>query len=169
MIFTKWEILRGFRKNDGFVVNNSWLFITVITAFVVSACSIVKPVEFKKVNNFKIEENNGKIIIRSNLTLYNPNGFEFVVNNANIDVYAEGVNLGKLQIPDTVQINKKEKFQGDFKVEITLIKLLLAGKSIIPKLKKGQISLEFKGYIEADVLWMHKKFNVNYQEDLRTK
>ncbi len=143
-----------------------FLLIVVILFTATTGCSFVKPLEFKDINSFKVEEQNRGVAITTNFTLFNPNGFKFTINKADIDVYAEGVNLGKLQIPEKVVVNSKDEFTGDFRVQISFMKLLLAGKNILAKLKSGKIEITLKGTIDADFLWMHKVFNVNYTKNI---
>ena len=146
----------------------TYYFPLIIILLLITSCSFVKPIEFKNINSFKVGENTEtkSITITTNLTLYNPNGFKFAINNAYIDVYAEGVNLGKLQIPNQIVVNAKDEFLGDFKVEISLIKLLLAGKNVLSKFKSGKIKVTLKGTIDADFLWIHKNFSVDYVENI---
>ncbi len=145
-------------------MNNTRYYFLLITVLLLTAtsCSFVKPLELKDINSFKVKEKNGGVAVTTNFTLFNPNGFKFTINNADIDIYAEGVKLGKLQIPNKVVVKAKNEFKGDFKVEISFVKLLLAGKNILPKLKSGKIKVTLKGTIDADFLWMHKVFSVNY-------
>ncbi len=145
--------------------------IVLIAAFIVvilSGCSFVKSVEFKSINSFKVGENLGSkgVVIATNLTLYNPNGFKFKINSADIDVTTEGINIGKLQIPEEVIINSKEEFSGDFIIEISFTQLLFAGKKVISKFKAGNIEIQLSGSIDADFLWMNKKFDVDHYEKI---
>lgn len=142
------------------------LFLTAI--LITSGCSFIKPLEFETINSVTIEENLGRgIILSTNLTLYNPNNVKIIINSADIDIYAEGANLGKLQIPELIEINAKSKFTGNYKVEISFKKLLFAGRNIVSKLRSGKIEINLKGEIEADFLWMHKIFMVNYTEKIK--
>lgn len=133
-----------------------------------AGCSWVKPVEFKSINSFKVEEKpvTSGISIATNVSLYNPNGFKFIINNADIDVFAEGVNLGKLQIPEIVIVNGKEIFSGDFVIEISFAKVLMAGKKVLSNFKSGKLQLQLRGTIDAEFLWMKKNFEVDFNENI---
>jgi len=137
--------------------------------FLFSGCSLVVPLELKNVNSFKVAENKsgGGIKITANLTLYNPNKFKLAIKNADIDVITLGVNLGKLQIPNQIIVNKMDSFSGDFHVEISLSKLLFAGQNVLRKLKSGNIEITLKGTIDSQVLWIHKSFNINHNEKIK--
>lgn len=144
--------------------------LLLFTILLINGCSFIKPLEFETINSFKVQESSGRgITVVANLTLYNPNGVKIVIDSADIDVYAEGVNLGKLQIPELIVIDGKSEFTGNYRVEINFTKLLLAGKNVISKLRSGKIEVNLKGVIEADFLWMHKKFNVNYTEKVNMR
>ncbi|MDA3890246.1 MAG: LEA type 2 family protein [Salinivirgaceae bacterium] len=134
-----------------------------------SSCSLVKPVEFKGVNSFSIEEKGGKVYVTTNISLYNPNGFKLTIYSADIDVVVDGVNLGKLEIPDQLIINKKGVFSGNFKVEISIVKLLVAGRNILATLKSDEVKLQLNGIINTDLLWMNKTFKVNFNDKLDLK
>lgn len=167
MISTRYRSLIGFQTQVGLTIKYIIGLFSIVV--LLNSCSIVKPIEFEKVNSFNAAEKSGKMVFTSNLTLHNPNGFQFIINKADIDVYAEGINLGKLEIPDMISIEKKKDFTGDFTVEISLVKLLMAGKNVLPKLKQGDVLIELKGNVEADVLWMHRDFAVNYKEKISLK
>ena len=144
------------------------ILITIFFVGVLSSCSFVKPLEFKSINSFSVEENSGLsgIVIATNLTLYNPNGFKFKINSADIDVIAEGVNLGKLQIPDQVIIGAKDEFSGDYKIQISLTQLLFAGKKVLSKIKTGNIKIQLSGSLDASFLWMSNKFDIDHSEKI---
>ncbi len=135
------------------------------------SCVSVKPIDFKGVNSLKIGESasSSGMVVTTNLSLYNPNSFEFHVNNGDIDVYVENVNLGKLKIPNSFHIPSKSDFTGDFYLEISYTKLLLSGKNVLSKIKSGKVQMQLKGTIDAQVLWIDRVFIVDYNEyiDLR--
>ena len=145
----------------------------VIVAFVftiLSGCSIVKPLEFKSINSLSIEDGSKKgVTLIANITLYNPNGVEIDINSVDIDVYAEGVNLGKLQTPETITVERRCEFTADYKVDINFMKLLLAGQSVLSKLKSGKVEVELRGKIDANFLWMNRNFNVDYNEKINIR
>jgi LEA14-like dessication related protein len=144
------------------------LNIIIISIFILNGCSFIKPLELKDINTFSIAENSTKgVDITANITLYNPNKLKIKVNSADIDFYIEDVNFGKLQVPDTIVVPPKGLFTGEFKVKIKLMKLLLAGKNVLFKIKTGKIKIEAKGTINADVLWMHKEFIVDYSDNIK--
>ncbi len=167
MINFNFQISNKMKKKPGFFLS---VQLVIISLGLVS-CSLTKPLEFKKVNSFKLEENktSGGIIITTNLTLYNPNNYSFRINNADIDVLAEGVNLGKLQIPDRIEIDKQDSFTGNFNVQISLTQLLLAGKNVIGKLRSGEFEVQFKGNIDAKVLFFERNMEVDYKEKIKVK
>ena len=116
--------------------------LLLFTILLINGCSFIKPLEFETINSFKVQESSGRgITVVANLTLYNPNGVKIVIDSADIDVYAEGVNLGKLQIPELIVIDGKSEFTGNYRVEINFTKLLLAGKNVISKLRSGKLEV----------------------------
>jgi LEA14-like dessication related protein len=142
--------------------------IAFLILILLAGCSLVKPLEFESVNSFKIEEKSvaSGIAIATNVSLYNPNGFKFTINNADIDVIAEGVNLGKLQIPKKVIVNGKDIFSGDFRIELSFAQVVMAGKKVLSKFKSGKLHLQFKGTMDAEFLGFQKKFEVDFNEHI---
>lgn len=132
----------------------------------ISGCSLIKPLELKSINSFEIGENSAikGIVVTTNLSLHNPNGFKFTVNSADIDVFADGVNLGKLQGSKNIEVGAKSDFSGDFFIEISFVKLLMSGNNLLSKIKSGKIEMQLKGSIDADILWINKNFKVNHIE-----
>jgi len=143
------------------------IYTLLASIFIISSCSFIKPLELKDINSFNIKENTEKgVDITANIQLYNPNNLKINVKYADIDFYVENVNFGKLQIPDTILIPAKDTFNGEFKVKIKLVKLLLAGKNVLLKIKSGKIKVQLKGTINADVLWMKKEYIVDYTKNI---
>jgi len=145
--------------------------LILVVMLSITSCSLVKPLEFSRVNSFKIGEKAGTkgIVVTTNLSLFNPNNFKVKINNADIDVYAEGINIGKLKIPQTIEIDKKEEFSGDFYIEISFTKLLLAGNSVINKIKSGKMDVQLKGTIDIDFLCTQRVLKVDYVEKIGMK
>jgi LEA14-like dessication related protein len=148
--------------------NLALIYLPVLLAFLLSitGCSLIKPLELKGINSFEIGENSAikGIVVTTNLSLHNPNGFKFTVNSADIDVFADGVNLGKLQGPTNIEVGAKSDFSGDFYIELSFAKLLLSGRNLLSKIKSGKIELQLKGSIETEILWINKNFKVNHSE-----
>ena len=91
-----------------------FIFISVIF----SGCSFFKPVELQGINNVEIKKEHKAVLIAFNLTLYNPNSVKVQIDSADINVYIKNIKIGKLKIPDNIEIKSKSIFTGEFDVKI---------------------------------------------------
>ncbi|MBI9067639.1 MAG: hypothetical protein JEZ09_10130 [Salinivirgaceae bacterium] len=142
----------------------------VVFVLGLSSCSLIKPLEFKKVNNFKVDDGKGGgVRIFTNLTLYNPNAFSYSINSADIDVYIEGTHVGKLIIPNKISIESKADFTGDFYIDVAFPKVLLLGSNVLPKMKKGVFEVHMKGEVSSTFLFFNKNFKLDNKKKVQLK
>jgi LEA14-like dessication related protein len=137
-------------------------FLFVFTVLALSACSLIKPVELKGVNSFKIAEKQGVgVQVNTSLKLYNPNKINVTLIGSDIDVYVEENYIGKLVIPHKISIPGKENFDAEFTLTISFANLLSAGKNVLSKIKSGSFKVSFKGQVEAQYRTYIKTFQLN--------
>jgi len=141
--------------------------VFIILSILLSGCSFFKPIEFQSINNLKVEKDFNSVLIVFNLTLYNPNSVKVQINSADIDVYIKNVKIGKLKIPDNIDIKSKSTFTGEFDVKINIIQILQAGINILNNLKSKEIEIEFKGTVDAKLLLKQKVYNLDYTKKVK--
>lgn len=129
-----------------------------------SSCSLNKPLEFKKVNSFKVEQKKGGARIKGNVTLYNPNSFNYKIQSIDINVYIEGQSVGKLVIPNQISVNKKSNFSGDCYIDVGFAKALILGANLMPKVKDGGVNVQLKGDAQVKFFIFNKSFKIDKTE-----
>ena len=130
------------------------VFIVVfcLTATLFS-CRSVKPIEFKNIEDVKIENVNlGNTQMMASLTCYNPNGFGIKMISSNFDIYVNDKLCGNTTQTDLIEIKKCSIFSVPLNIDVNLkkaianiglgllnqeVKITIKGKA---KIKKGLIS-----------------------------
>lgn len=136
--------------------------ILFISIFIFTGCNWIKPLEVKKVNDFKVEDKKGGgARLVTNITLNNPNSFGYTINSVDIDVYIEQVLVGKLMSPNKLKVDPNHNFTGDFFIDVGFPKLLLLGTTVLPKLKKGAVEVHLTGTANASIWFITKNFNLD--------
>lgn len=146
----------------------SSLILPLIAVLLFSACSIIKPVEILEINNFKVADDKSRgLSINATLKLFNPNRVNLTLNHSDIDVYAEGIYLGKVLIPEKTLIPGKQSFDVHFSLAVSLPNLLTAGKQVLAKFKTGSFELSFKGKLNVSYRSFTKEFLIDSKQNVR--
>lgn len=124
-----------------------------------------KDLEFKGIASHKIEEVSLKNGLRLNLgvQLQNPNWFAIKAKGGEINVKANGINLGKFQISRSVNIPKKSDGIIEIGIESKLKNLLGGGLLSLVSMatKGGKLKIELEGYVHASALGLSKRIKVS--------
>ena len=104
-------------------------FSLLLIVISIEGCFMFKDLEFKGIASHKIEEVSLKNGLRLNLgvQLQNPNWFAIKAKGGEINVKANGINLGKFQISRSVNIPKKSDGIIEIGIESKLKNLLGGG------------------------------------------
>ena len=146
------------------------LVLIIMLVFLGSGCTLVKPLELKKVNDFKInEKKGGGARLHANLTLHNPNSFGYTINTLDIDVFINDVELGKLIVPEKLEIEAKQNITGDFYIDVGFPRVLILGTTVLPKLKKGDVEVHLKGHANTSIWFFTKDVGIDKVEKVRFK
>ncbi|MBI35216.1 MAG: hypothetical protein CMP67_07620 [Flavobacteriales bacterium] len=137
-------------------------FLLVICSL--ESCIAFRDLEFKGISNHKVEEISLKNGIKLNLgvRLENPNWFAIKAKGGEINVKANGINLGKFKITKPVKIPKKSDGVLEIGVEAKIKNLL--GSSLLSIIsmasKGGKLKLELEGYVHASALGLSRRIKV---------
>lgn len=142
------------------------LFFSVIITL--QSCVVFKELKFKGISSHKIEEVSFKNGVKLNLgvKLENPNWFAIKVRGGEIDVKANGINLGKFAISKAVKIPKKSDGVIDIAIDAKVKNLLGGGLLSLIKMATsgGKFKIELDGYVKASALGMKKRVKVSTTE-----
>lgn len=142
-------------------------FSLLLVIVSLQGCIAFKDLEFKGIENYKIEEFSMKgIKLNLGVKLENPNWFAIKAKGGQINVKANGINLGKFSITKKVKIPKKS--DGVVNVGIEAKTKNLIGTSLLSLMslatKGGKFKIEIDGYIHAGALGLSKKVKVSTTE-----
>lgn len=117
-----------------------WFYplVMAVCALVVAGCSKIKDPEFRRlerigVRNVDLE----KAIIGFSVVYFNPNNFGVGVKEAEIDLYADSLFLGKYVQEQSIAVNKNAEFSIPFIGQISFRRFqnlnpdVLSGKSVL--------------------------------------
>ena len=143
-----------------------WLLLLVVV--MLQSCRVYRDVEFKAVKETRFTSFNSKgISCEFEVELFNPNPYKITLMQSDVDLYLEGTRLGKVQLPESAQLNADGK---------TLLKLACtADPSSIPKLVGGAIGMVFKkdlviegkGSVTAKAFLITKSVSVEFKQRLK--
>ncbi len=143
-----------------------WLFLVVILTL--QSCRVYRDVEFKAVKETRFTSFNAKgISCEFEVELFNPNPYKITLMQSDVDLYLEGTRLGKVQLPESAQLNADGK---------TLLKLACTAEpASIPKLVGGAIGMVFKkdvviegkGSVTAKAFLITKTVAVEFKQRLK--
>ncbi|MAW64744.1 MAG: hypothetical protein CMD18_00955 [Flavobacteriales bacterium] len=140
-------------------------FSLLLIVISIEGCFMFKDLEFKGIASHKIEEvslKNG-LILNLGVQLQNPNWFAIKAKGGEINVKANGINLGKFQISRSVNIPKKSDGIIEIGIESKLKNLLGGGLLSLVSMatKGGKLKIELEGYVHASALGLSKRVKVS--------
>jgi LEA14-like dessication related protein len=143
-------------------------FSLLLIVISIEGCFIFKDLEFKGIESHKIEEVSLKNGLKLNLgvQLQNPNWFAIKAKGGEINVKANGINLGKFQISRSVKIPKKSDGIIEIGIESKFKNLLGGGLLSLVSMatKGGKLKIELEGYVHASAIGLSKKVKVSTTE-----
>ena len=143
-------------------------FTFLVIVISLESCLAFKDLEFKGISSHKIEEMSFKNGIKLNLgiKLENPNWFAIKAKGGEVNVKANGINLGKFKISKSVKIPKKSDGVVEIGIESKIKNLLGGGLLSIVSIAStgGKLKIDIDGYVHASALGVSKKIKVSTTE-----
>ena len=142
------------------------LFVSIFVSL--QSCITFQELNFKGISSHRIEEISFKNGIKINLSvkLENPNWFGIKVRGGEVNIKANGINLGKFQISKPVEIPKKSDGVIDIAIDAKVKNILGGGLLSLIKMASsgGKFKIEIEGYVKASALGMKKKVKISTTE-----
>ena len=82
------------------------LFFPLILSFLITSCSLYKPLEFKGMEDYSFSEQDGCNPICVELSFFNPNPYNIVLKSANVKGLLGKEDIGVLEIKDSYVLKK---------------------------------------------------------------
>ena len=115
--------------------------------FLVSCKSKFKPLEYRKIDDFKFETFDlRKINLKAKLALYNPNAVGVDLLDSDVDVYINDRLLGKSKQVQPTRVSRISEFAIPLEVEVETGKVNLSFlKGLWESMQNGKVKVNIKG------------------------
>lgn len=130
-----------------------------------SSCFTMKPVEFRRTENFGLGSNNKSPMVTFGIVFYNPNGFGCTVS----DIESEGSINSRLVFNAgvTSKVKAKRKSEVSFPVTANLAKMELSqllGTGLNLLLNDEAIPMQVKGKLKVRKFLFSKTYHFDYTQ-----
>jgi hypothetical protein len=143
------------------------LFLAAAAGMLLSSCAAIKPVEFRRTENFSVTSNNNQPLVSFGIVFYNPNGFSCTVS----DIQSEGWLGGRILFNAGMKSKVRAKKNSDFTFPVTaapaqmdLGQLLGTGLNLL--LNDEAIPMKVKGKIKVRKFIFSKTYDFDYTQSI---
>lgn len=138
-------------------------FLVII--FLVSSCFDYDDIDFKGVDNFKVEKFEGKKISFSmDVILENPNSFSVKIKPSVVDVYLDDNLIGKTYLDQKVKIIKRKENSYFVPLHVELEDGLLM--KLMKLSIKAKVKLRLVGKIKGSIYGICKKVKIDETKEI---
>ena len=137
------------------------LFAILILSFLISSCSLYKPLEFKGMEDYSFSEQDGCNPICVELSFFNPNPYNIVLKSANVKGLLGKEDIGVLEITDSYVLKKSgiSKINLSFSSEIKSFIPVVSG--FFSYITGNEVTLLIDGTLKVKALGVSKKIKIN--------
>jgi hypothetical protein len=142
-------------------------FFSAIVLLLFSSCFTIKPVEFRKTENFSVTRNNNSPLVTFGIVFYNPNGFGCTIS----DIKSEGSLKGRLLFNAglSTRIKAKRKSEVSLPVTANIAKMdpgQLLGTGLNLLLNDEAIPMQVKGSVKVRKFLFTKTYDFDYTQSI---
>ena len=136
-------------------------FAILILSFLISSCSLYKPLEFKGMEDYSFSEQDGCNPICVELSFFNPNPYKIVLKSANVKGLLGKEDIGVLEITDSYVLKKSgiSKINLSFSTEIKSFIPVISG--FFSYITGNEVTLLIDGTLKVKALGVSKKIKIN--------
>jgi hypothetical protein len=137
------------------------LFAILILNFLISSCSLYKPLEFKGMEDYSFSEQDGCNPICVELSFFNPNPYNIVLKSANVKGLLGKEDIGVLEITDSYVLKKSgiSKINLSFSTEVKSFIPVVSG--FFSYITGNEVTLLIDGTLKVKALGISKKIKIN--------
>jgi len=137
------------------------LFAILILSFLISSCSLYKPLEFKGMEDYSFSEQDGCNPICVELSFFNPNPYNIVLKSANVKGLLGKEDIGVLEITDSYVLKKSgiSKINLSYSTEIKSFIPVVSG--FFSYITGNEVTLLIDGTLKVKALGVSKKIKIN--------
>ena len=138
----------------------------IISALFLFSCQVYKNVEFKGVEDVKVNEFSKKgIDVDLKVKIFNPNTYNIKIDESDLDFYIAGTKVGKAQI-EAIKLKKKTEQSYDISLKAAPDQLKLGLSTMMSILFSGKATVGVKGELKAKALVVSKVIPVNFEQTI---
>ena len=139
-------------------------YLIIIFVFFFS-CKPIEPVNFVEIKNVNINSSiNNQINISADIVLENPNKVKIIIDNVNLDIYAEDIILVNINENQSRELTASSRTTVNITGDVNLKNLekFLNKKGLSIILGNDDVKLKFIGKIEAKAYGIKDEISINY-------
>ena len=150
------------------------LFLSTIVAlfFSLLGCHTrFKPLEYRKLDNFKVEIISlKKIVVKTDLVLRNPNSFGVDLMNSDFNIYINDRILGNSKQIEPIRVNRISEFLVPLEVEVETGKVNLSFlKGMWDNMQNGKVKITIVGNCHIRKMAIPFSLPINYSDTVDLK
>ncbi len=165
MISSHWQIkLRTHQNNDMTYPKKAFILIFLLVLLSLVACNIQAPI-IGNPTDYQVEKLDLKEIkIKIWLPIENPNNIKFNVKNVDLDIYVNGLKLGKITSMEKVHIPKKSDKTYAIKLDVKMKDLGMSALTALKQLRSKHVMLAVEGDVTVSKFIIVKKVEVDVED-----
>jgi len=137
------------------------LFSLLILSFLITSCSLYKPLEFKGMEDYSFSEQDGCNPICVELSFFNPNPYNIVLKSANVKGLLGKEDIGVLEIKDSYVLKKSGISKINLSVSTEIKSFIPVVSGFFSYITGGEVTLLIDGTLKVKALGISKKLKIN--------
>tara|TARA_B100000035_G_scaffold103242_1_gene87647 strand:- start:44 stop:484 length:441 start_codon:yes stop_codon:yes gene_type:complete len=137
------------------------LFFLLILSFLITSCSLYKPLEFKGMEDYSFSEQDGCNPICVELSFFNPNPYNIVLKSANVKGLLGKEDIGVLEIKDSYVLKKSGISKINLSVSTEIKSFIPVVSGFFSYITGGEVTLLIDGTLKVKALGISKKLKIN--------
>lgn len=137
------------------------LFFLLILSFLITSCSLYKPLEFKGMEDYSFSEQDGCNPICVELSFFNPNPYNIVLKSANVKGLLGKEDIGVLEIKDSYVLKKSGISKINLSVSTEIKSLIPVVSGFFSYITGSEVTLLIDGTLKVKALGISKKLKIN--------
>lgn len=139
------------------------LILFALVSLSANASFLYKDLEFKSMENFKVERKDGKVYIRFDYVIYNPNWYSVVIKPSSLFLKIAGEDCGWVKIEDKIKIKNKKEGHYPFVLKGDASNFVKSTFSSLWAMMTGEgVDFNLNGKLKAGVSVFRKKWAMDY-------
>lgn len=137
------------------------LFFLFTLSFLISSCSLYKPLEFKGMEDYSFSEQDGCNPICVELSFFNPNPYNIVLKSANVQGLLGKEDIGVMEITDSYVIKKRGISKINLSVSTEIKSFIPVVSGFFSYITGNEVTLLIDGTLKVKALGIPKKLKIN--------